>query len=136
VVDDSFVQAAVTRRAVDRHVIDVERLDDVDHIVAAARRLIHRIGRRRHGFGRDLPRARQRRLGFAQRRSRHGAGRNGRCDRCGGADEAGALEEITTARISLLAALRHRYPPHERSAEFGAIMICSGLSRSAAQASS
>ena len=43
VIDDGFMQAAVARRAVDRQIFDVERLEHVDHEVAAARGLIHRV---------------------------------------------------------------------------------------------
>ncbi len=41
VVDDRLMQAAEARGAVHRQIVDVERLEDVDHEVAAARRLCH-----------------------------------------------------------------------------------------------
>jgi len=55
VIDDGFVQAAIARSAIDRQIFDAERIEDVDHEVAAARGLVHRIGCRRHGLGGDLP---------------------------------------------------------------------------------
>ena len=57
VIDDRFVQAAIARRAIDRQIFDAERIEHIDHKVAAARGLIHRVVRRRHGFGGSLQRA-------------------------------------------------------------------------------
>ena len=56
VVEHGLVQAAEARGAVHRQIFDVERLEHVDHEVAAARGLVDRILDRRHGLGRDLPR--------------------------------------------------------------------------------
>jgi hypothetical protein len=57
VIDHRFVQAAVARRAIDRQIFDAERIEHINHKVAAARGLIHRVVRRQHGFGGSLQRA-------------------------------------------------------------------------------
>ena len=56
VIDDGFVQAAKARSAVDGEIFDAERLEHVDHEIAAAGRLIYRILDRRHRLRRHLPR--------------------------------------------------------------------------------
>ncbi|GCC49418.1 hypothetical protein chiPu_0033577, partial [Chiloscyllium punctatum] len=62
-IDDRLVQAAEARRAVHREILDVERLEHVDHEVAAARGLIDRICRRRHRIRSRELRAGRRRFG-------------------------------------------------------------------------
>ena len=118
VIDDGFVQAAVARSAIDRQIFDAERIEDIDHEIAAARGLIHRIGRRRHGLGGDLPWTRNGSLAYL-RVSGEGVDGRRRND-CGrGAGDARAFEEITAAGIRRTAALRHdssrkrQYPPRE-----------------------
>ena len=98
VIDDGFVQAAVARRAVDRQIFDAERVQHVGHEVAAARGLIRRVLRRRHGLGRGLQRPRHGGLQFLRRDGRNGVSGDRRCDRGGSTDEAGTFEEIAAAR--------------------------------------
>jgi len=111
VIDDGFVQAAVALSAIDRQILDAERVEHVGHEVAAARRLIHRVARRRHGLGRDLQRARNGSLQSLLRRGRDRVGRDRRRNRGGGADEAGAFQEIAAAGIAQIAAFRHGVLP-------------------------
>ena len=68
VIDDGFVETAEARGAIHREIIDIQRLEHVDHEIAAARRLGHRIALRRQGFHRDLDRAGARRLGGGEER--------------------------------------------------------------------
>jgi len=106
VIDGSFVQAAVARRAIDRQIFDPERVEHIDHKIAAARGLIYRIGCRRHGLGGDLPGTRNGSLARLRggRDSIGGSRRNYRGSRAG---EARAFEEIAAAGIGGTAALRH-----------------------------
>ena len=111
VVEDRLVQAAEARRAVHRQVVDVERLEDVDHEVAAARGLRHRIRHRRlvstaicSGPG-----------GRALRRRRPSAAApcacGGRRRQRRGAGERRAFEEVAAAGLRRRAALGHVVPP-------------------------
>ena len=110
VIDDGFMQAAIARRAVDRHILDAERVEHIGHKVAAAGRLIDRVGGRRHGLSGDLPGAGKRSYRLLRLDGRHGVGRNGRRDRSSGADEARAFEEIATARLRRTAVRGHLAP--------------------------
>ena len=110
VIDDGFMQAAIARRAVDRDILDAERVEHVGHKVAAAGRLIDRVVGRRHGLGRDLPGAGKRSYRLLRLDGRHGVGRNGRRDRSSGADEARAFEEIAAARLRPTAVCGHLAP--------------------------
>jgi hypothetical protein len=107
VIDDRFVQAAIARRAIDREILDAQRVEYVGHEVAAARGLVHRVSRRRHGLGGDLARTRQCRLQALRRGDRHGVAGDRRRDRRGCAHEAGAFEEIASARTGRIATFRH-----------------------------
>ncbi len=112
VIDDRFVQTAIARSAVDEHVLDAERVDDVGHEVAAARRLIDRIARGRQRLGCDLARTRQPCLGLLQRRSRHRRRCNRRCHRGSGAHKTCAFKEIAAISVSSrLTGFRHRILP-------------------------
>ena len=110
VVDDGFMQAAEARGAIHRQIVDVERLEDVDHEVAAARGLLRRVLRRRLRVGGNLPRSG--RGGFEV-----GLGRGGNVRRRGGrqrrrAGERRALEEVATADgRRIVSALGHAGPP-------------------------
>jgi hypothetical protein len=96
VVDQRLMQAAEARGAVHREVVDVERLEHVDHEVAAARGLVDRIGRRRHRIRRG--KLGPRHLGLGARRrfgSRRDGGIGGRRQR-GCTNEAGAFQETAS----------------------------------------
>jgi len=111
VIDDGFVQAAVALSAIDRQILDAERVEHVSHEVAAARRLIHRVVHRRHGLGRDLPRAGDGGLQFRLRSGRYRVGGDRRRDRGSGADEAHTLQKIAAAGFRRRAAFRHGVLP-------------------------
>jgi len=98
VIEDGFVQAAITRRAVDGEILNAERIEHVGHEVAAAGRLIDRIAARRHGLDRDLPRAGN---GGLQPRCQCGWQRVGdrRRDRSGCTNQASTLQEIAAGSI-------------------------------------
>jgi hypothetical protein len=109
VVDDGFVQTAEARGAVHRQVLDVQRLEHVDHEVAAARGLGHRVALRWQRFHRDLDRAGGRGFqggnGRLERRIDLGIGDRRRQRR--GACKGGALEKLAATGIRQRAALRH-----------------------------
>ncbi len=92
VVDEGFVDAAECRGAVHREIVEIERSQHVDHEIAAARGLIHRVLGGRQRFDRNLLRpgngGLEIRFGRGHLRARRNRGERG------GADEAGALEEI------------------------------------------
>src|SRR5262249_48514078 len=56
VIDKGFMDAAERRSAVHRQIVEIERLEHIDHEIAAARCLIHGILRGRQGLDRDLRR--------------------------------------------------------------------------------
>ena len=98
VIEDGFVQTAIARRAVDSQVLDAERVDHVGHEVAAAGRLIDWVAARRHGLGRDLPRAGNGGLQLRRRRDRQRVS-GWRRDRGGCADQTSTLQEIAACSI-------------------------------------
>ncbi len=115
VVDDGLVQAAEARGAVHREIVDIQRLEHVDHEVAAAGGLGHGIALRRQGFHRDLDRARSRRLHVCTWRVDTwridlGVGRDRRRQRRR-ARKRCSLEKFTAIGIRQRTALRHVVPP-------------------------
>ena len=99
VIDDGFVQPAITRSAVDGEIFDAERIKHVGHEVAAAGRLIYRILGRRHRLCRHLQRARNGSLQSLLRRGRDRVGSDRRRDRGSGAEETGPFEKIAAAGL-------------------------------------
>jgi hypothetical protein len=112
-VDDGFVEAAEARGAIHREIIDIQRLEHVDHEVAAAGGLGHGIALRRQGFHGNLDRARGRRLhGGRERFDRCiDLGVGGRRRQRRGARKGGALEKFAATGIRQRAALRHVFSP-------------------------
>ena len=108
VIDHGFLDAAEARRAIDRAVVHVERLEHVHHEVAAAGGLRHRVFRGRLGLGGDQPRSWHGGLeiGLGRGDLRVGGGRGQRR----GADQARAFEEIATRNIRGISAFRHGAP--------------------------
>ena len=112
VIDDGFVQAAIARSAVDEHVLDAERIDDVGHEVAAARRLIDRVAGRRKALGCNLAAGPAGPiLDFSSGAAGIALAATGGSNRSGCADETCTFEEITTICGRRWTALRHRKPP-------------------------
>jgi hypothetical protein len=108
VVDDRLVQAAEARGAVHRQVVEVEGLEHVDHELAAARGLVHRVGGRRQALGRRQPGPGHGGLEVGAGRCRLRV-RGGRGGERGGAGERGALEEFAPVGARQVAAgLGHR----------------------------
>ena len=107
VIDDSFVQTAVARRTIDRQIFDPKRIEDIDHEVPAARRLIRWVIRRRHGLGSRLQQAWNCSLQPFLGSSRDNLGSGRRDNRGGRADNASSFEEIAAIGIGGMAAFRH-----------------------------
>ncbi len=132
VIDDGFMQAAIARGAIDRHIFDAERIEHIRHEVAAARSLIDRIVRRRERLGGGLNRAWDRGLELRLRRGGHGIGRDRRHDRSGGPDKTRGLEEVAAARIGRWSAFRQGVLPAGQIGQYDCSLPESSLSDSSA----
>src|SRR5215475_10156875 len=108
VVDDGFVEATEARRAIHREIVDVERLEHVDHKVAAAGGLGLRVLLWRRGLerGLDRPGCGSLEIGTGRRDLRGGGDRRHRS----GARQSRAFEEFAAIRIRQRAAFRHDSP--------------------------
>jgi len=105
VVDQRFVDAAEARSAGHRQIIEIERLEHIDHEVRAGRCLRHRVPHGRQRVGRDLLGPRHGGFGIGPRHSdlRLGGARRQRR----GADQARAREKTATRNIRGISAFRH-----------------------------